>query len=207
MVRDDPGAARLALVGGVVHLDEPAAVFDAMLTDWERQQRSRGLVEATVVPRIALVRRFQDFAETYPWEWTPADVEDFTVSLMGGAHRLAPSTIRSYHLTLRMRGGIPKRRTVLAVPEFDWIIDGMRQWVEEGRWLADPKNHPALWVTERRSRVDIKRIDRRFRWAVAEQVGHRWGSTTAIYTSVSNGFKNRTLKAALARVYADGEPK
>ena len=42
------------------------------------------------------------------------------------------------------RGGIPKRRTVLAVPEFDWVIDGLRQWVEEARWLADPKNHPAL---------------------------------------------------------------
>jgi integrase len=274
MVRDDPGAARLALVGGVVHLDEPAAVFDAMLTGWERQQRSRGLVDTTVDPRVTFIRRFQAFSESYPWEWSPADVEDFTVSLMSGAQRRSPATIRGYHLTLRMfcdyvtsahygwvrecaerfdkvpsqicfdyntvahlqdyedrperrpfsydeletlldflddrvdraarsgrkgglsalrdaqmvktnyafglrrrelcmldvvdlrpnphmpqwgtygsvhvrfgkpsRGGIPKRRTVLAVPEFDWVIDGLRQWVEEARWLADPKNHPAL---------------------------------------------------------------
>jgi len=36
---------------------------------------------------------------------------------------------------------------------------------------------------------------------VTDQVGHRWGSTTAIYTSVSDDFKNKTLRAALARVY------
>lgn len=369
MVREDPGAASLALVRGIVHLDEPAAVFEAMLTGWERQQRSRGLVETTVEPRLSFVRRFQGFAEGYPWEWTPADVEDFTVSLMSGAQRRSPSTIRNYHLTLRMfcdyvtsthygwvrecaerfdkvpsqicfdyntvahlqdyegrperrpfsydeietlfdflddrvdraarsgrkgglaalrdaqmvkttyafglrrrelcmldvvdlrpnphmpqwgtygsvhvrfakasRGGIPKRRTVLAVPEFDWVIDGLRQWVEEARWLADPKNHPALWVTERRSRVDVKQMDRRFRWIVdgagldpaltlhclrhsyvthlvefgyperflTEMVGHRAGSTTAIYTSVSNDFKNKTLKAALSRVYGERRPK
>lgn len=55
MVREDPGAASLALVRGIVHLDEPAAVFEAMLTGWERQQRSRGLVETSVEPRLAFV--------------------------------------------------------------------------------------------------------------------------------------------------------
>ena len=34
------------------------------------------------------------------------------------------------------------------------------------------------------------------------QVGHAFASTTAIYTSVSNDFKNKTLQAALKRVYA-----
>ena len=37
---------------------------------------------------------------------------------------------------------------------------------------------------------------------VQEQVGHAFASTTAIYTSVSNDFKNKTLQAALKRVYA-----
>ena len=37
---------------------------------------------------------------------------------------------------------------------------------------------------------------------IQEQVGHAFASTTAIYTSVSNDFKNKTLKAALKRVYA-----
>jgi site-specific recombinase XerD len=42
---------------------------------------------------------------------------------------------------------------------------------------------------------------------VQEQVGHAFASTTAIYTSVGNDFKNQTLRAALARVYGkrDGE--
>lgn len=34
-----------------------------------------------------------------------------------------------------------------------------------------------------------------------EQVGHSYASTTAICTNVSNDFKTKTLKAALARVY------
>ena len=37
---------------------------------------------------------------------------------------------------------------------------------------------------------------------IQEQVGHAYASTTAIYTSVSNDFKNKTLQAALKRVYA-----
>lgn len=365
MVREDPGSAGLSLVTGVAHLNEPAAVFEAMLTGWMRQQLSRGLLEVTVGPRLKLVRRFQGFAESYPWEWTPADLDDFTVSLMSGERRLSPATIRGYHLVLRgfcdyltsahygwvqtcaerfemvpaqicfdfntvahlqdyegrpgrrpfsydeietlfeflddrvdraarsgrkgglsalrdaqmvkttyayglrrrelvmldvadlhpnphmpqwgtygsvhvrfgkaSRGGVPKRRTVLGVPEFDWVVPGMRQWVEQARQLADPKNHPALWVTERRSRVSVKQMDKRFRWIVAtagldteltlhclrhsyvthliefgyperfvqEQVGHAYASTTSIYTSVSNDFKNRTLKQALARVYPE----
>lgn len=36
---------------------------------------------------------------------------------------------------------------------------------------------------------------------VTEQVGHSYASTTAIYTSVSNDFKTKTLQAALQRVY------
>ena len=97
-----PGSAGLVLVAGVAHLDEAAAVFEAMLTGWGRQQRSRLLGETTIADRMRLVRRFTEFAESYPWAWGPGDVEDFTVSLTSGSGRLAPSTIRGYHLALRM---------------------------------------------------------------------------------------------------------
>lgn len=79
-----PGSARLELVAGVVHLDEQAAVFAAMLSGWERQQRSRLLAEATVEPWIALLRRFAEFTGSLPWDWDAGDVEDFTLSLMSG---------------------------------------------------------------------------------------------------------------------------
>lgn len=50
-----PGAAHLVLAPGVVHLDEPAAVFEAMLAGWARQQRSRLLSEATIAARLTLI--------------------------------------------------------------------------------------------------------------------------------------------------------
>lgn len=364
-----PGSSHLVLASGVVHLDEQAAVFEAMLVGWERQQKSRLLSEATIEPRIALLRRFTEFAGSFPWEWNAGDVEDFTVSLMSGGARLAPSTIRGYHLTLRMfcdylldgrygwtaecehrfgaipsqvchdfntvahlseyegrpgrrpftydelqhlfdfldtrvervqrsgrkgawaalrdaqmiktcyayglrrrelcnldvadlrpnphmrqwgrygavhvrygkgvRGGTPRRRTVLTVPEFDWAVDGLRQWVEQARPLLEPGTRDALWLTERGQRISVKTMDHRFAWLreqagldadlslhclrhsyvthliefgyperfVTEQVGHSYASTTAIYTSVSNDFKTKTLKAALARVYESTEER
>ncbi|WP_104136024.1 tyrosine-type recombinase/integrase [Cryobacterium sp. Y62] len=363
MAGEFPGSARMLLVPGVVHLNETAAVFEAMVTGWSRQQRSRQLGEGTVRTRERLIRRFQEFCDSYPWQWTPVDVEDFTVSLTSGSERLALSTIRGYHLTLRMfcdyitdsryewpaqchdrfgqvpsqvcnewntvahlneyegqpqrrpltyrelellfdwlddrvdrlarsgrkgalaalrdavmlkttyafglrrnelarldvadlrpnphmrkwgtygsvhvrygkasAGSLPRRRTVLAVPEFDWAVDGLRQWVEQALPLYEAGGHPALWLTERSTRVKVRQIDDLFSVArteigldehlslhclrhsyvthlvehgyperfVTEQVGHAFASTTAIYTSVSDDFKNKTLQAALARVY------
>lgn len=112
-----PGSARLVLASGVVHLDEQAAVFEAMLSGWDGQQRSRLLSEATIAPRVVLLRRFTEFAGSFPWQWNAGDVEDFTVSLMSGGSRLAPSTIRGYHLTLRMF--------------FDYLLDVRYGWVSE----------------------------------------------------------------------------
>jgi integrase/recombinase XerC len=42
---------------------------------------------------------------------------------------------------------------------------------------------------------------------VQQQVGHRWGSTTALYTGVSSDYKNRMLRNALDQIYrsVDGE--
>ena len=364
-MRDVPGSSRLVLVDGVAHLDEERAVFEAMLTGWSRQQRSRMLGDTTVRTRERLVRRFAEFAECYPWAWAPSDVEDFTVSLTSGGERLALSTIRGYHLSLRMfcdylsdsryewakqcrdrfdqvpvqvchewntvahlneyegrpqrrpltydevqqlfdhlddrvdrimvlgrkgavgalrdavmlktayayglrrnelarldladlrpnphapelgaygsvhvrfgkgiAGSLPRRRTVLSVPEFDWVTEGLRQWVEQVRPLFQAADHPALWVTERLTRVSVRHVDDRFARArealeldpsltlhclrhsyvthlvefgyperfVTEQVGHTAASTTAIYTSVSNDFKNQALRQAMARLYPD----
>ncbi|MHB1534823.1 MAG: tyrosine-type recombinase/integrase, partial [Acidimicrobiales bacterium] len=67
-----------------------------------------------------------------------------------------------------IKGGVPRRRTVLAVPEFDWVVAGLRQWVEEGRPILDPGDHQGLWVTERLTTVALKHFDKRFAWLRAE---------------------------------------
>jgi len=357
---DLAGAAHLVLADGVAFLDPQTAVFEAMLEGWDRQQRSRFLRESTVKPRLDLVRRFATFTGLYPWQWTPAELEAFTSSLVSGASSLAHSTVRSYQITLRMfcdfvtdprygwavqcqqrfgqapaqiahewntvahlaeyegrpgrraltydevqllfdaaddlveqirtrgrkgslaalrdavmlkttyayglrrretvmldepdwrrnprmpqyrrfgsvhvrygkasRGGPPKRRTVLTVPEMDWIVDLLDDWFAHGRAAFNPGAHPGVFVTERRSRVSVRHLDEAFtRTAghaglaeeldlhclrhsyvthllefgypplfVQQQVGHAHQATTALYTSVSDEFRNRLMDQALA---------
>jgi site-specific recombinase XerD len=125
-------------------------------------------------------------------------------------------------------GSPPKRRTVLSV--HDWAVDALRQYVEEIRDGFEPGVHPALWVTERRSRMSVRQVNARFasyrdaaglpgeldlhslrhsyvthlieqgfpERFVTDQVGHAYAATTAIYTGVSDDYKNRVLSKALA---------
>jgi len=92
--------------------------------------------------------------------------------------------------------------------------------------------HPALWVTERGTRLQPREITGRFEQyraaltlppeltthslrhsfvthqiedgtdpkLVQELVGHRWASSTAIYTAVSGDFMNTMMRKALDRV-------
>ncbi len=288
------------MVQGVVHLDEAAALFEAMLRGWSAQQQSRMLSSGTVNGRVRMVRRFVEFTGSYPWQWGPSDVEDYTMFLTSRPGRLAPSTVRGHHLTLRLfcdyltdtsygwgrqcqdrfgvvpmqvchewntvahlndyeglparrpltydevqtlfdflderveliagsgrkgamaalrdaqmiktayafglrrnelcrlevvdlrpnphvptwgtygavhvrygkaiRGGVPRRRLVLTVPEFDWVIPGLAQWVDLARPILNPGNHPGLWLTERGARVSVKNMDKRFAM-LREQAG------------------------------------
>lgn len=112
-----PGSAQLTLVGGVVHLNEPEAVWQAMRDGWSRQQRSRGVGATTVEANNRMVGRFCDFVGSYPWQWSAVDVEDFTVQLMTGSSRLAPGSIRRYHGTIRAFCGM------LADPRYGWALE------------------------------------------------------------------------------------
>lgn len=95
------GSARLELVSGIVQLRPEDAMFDAMLRGWRAQQKSRGLKDETIDPRERLVRRFLEFANEYPWQWTPAHMDEWSATL-SGEKRLAPSTIRSYQGEVRL---------------------------------------------------------------------------------------------------------
>jgi integrase/recombinase XerC len=137
------------------------------------------------------------------------------------------------------RGGAPKRRTVLLVPEMDWVVPVLEHWLGEVRPALGPGKHSALWVTERRGRVSTRSVNEAFATArdaaglepaldlhslrhsyvthliefgypvkfVQDQVGHRFASTTAIYTGVSNEYRNllleRAMKQRLGPVWGD----
>lgn len=96
------GAAHLVLTEGVVPLHPAEAVFEAMLTGWRRQQLSRQLAATTITSRLGLVRRFAQFTGTFPWDWTPGDVEEWATDLRSPPSALAHSTIRSYLAQIAM---------------------------------------------------------------------------------------------------------
>ncbi len=60
------------------------------------------------------------------------------------------------------KGSPPKRRTVLTVPEMEWIVDILDEWINELRPRLSPGRHPALWVTERIGRVSPRSINEAF---------------------------------------------
>jgi hypothetical protein len=60
---------------------EPA-LFEAMLEGSRRQRGARRLTGPQIEGRIRLVRRF---TRAWPWQWTPAQVEDWITS-GGWAH-------------------------------------------------------------------------------------------------------------------------
>jgi len=59
-------------------------------------------------------------------------------------------------------GSAPKRRTVLLVPEMDWVVDTMEEWLAELRPRFGPGRHPALWVNERAGRTSVRSINEAF---------------------------------------------
>lgn len=57
---DLPVAARVALAGGVVHLDPESAACSVLKEG------------GTIQPRLDLVRPLARFTNQYPWQWDPA---------------------------------------------------------------------------------------------------------------------------------------
>ena len=72
-----PGAARLHLADGVALLRPEEQVFRAMLAGFANQQLARNLARTTVEGRENTVRAFAAYVSTYPWQWTPAMVDEW----------------------------------------------------------------------------------------------------------------------------------
>lgn len=60
------------------------------------------------------------------------------------------------------KGSAPKRRTVLTVPEMDWVVETLSDWVSHVRPQFSPGAHPALWVSERAGRLSVRSINEAF---------------------------------------------
>lgn len=178
------------------------------------------------------------FKVTYAWglrrrEATMLDVGDFS------ANAAAPELDRFGMLAVRygkaMRGSEPRRRNVATV--MPWAVEAVAEYLAEVRPAYRPEL-PALWLTERGTRISVRHMNDRFATYrdalglpgelsphclrhsyvshlvedgvdplfVQQQVGHSHAATTAIYTSVSNDYRNRVLRSALDRAFvADGE--
>lgn len=61
------------------------------------------------------------------------------------------------------RGGPPKRRTVLTLPEFDWVVESIDRWLSVGRsQISTAERSRSLWPTERGLAVSPTYISQRF---------------------------------------------
>ncbi|MGP3684613.1 hypothetical protein ACTVZO_07855 [Streptomyces sp. IBSNAI002] len=95
-------SARLVLLQGVSLLRPEDVVFEAMMEGWARQQRGgRRLQAKTIGDRRRVVERFAEFANTFPWQWTAGDLDEWMTHLIGVLHG-AESTIRGYQGAIRM---------------------------------------------------------------------------------------------------------
>lgn len=62
------------------------------------------------------------------------------------------------------KGSGPRRRTVLTVPEFEWVVDLLRFWLSpEGRGrFATADRSQSLWPSERSASAAVRNFDRSF---------------------------------------------
>jgi hypothetical protein len=99
MPQVNQSVGRLHVVG-----DEPLGspeveVFESMLDGWRAQRLSRNLAFSTVESGARVIRRFSDDVGSYPWHWSPGDLEAWMSNLRTRGV-LARSTVRNYGLTI-----------------------------------------------------------------------------------------------------------
>ena len=68
-------------------------VFEAMAEGWKAEMLARGLGVSTIKDRLGLIARFQNFTNDYPWNWGPADFNEFSAERRSGPKPLALGTL------------------------------------------------------------------------------------------------------------------
>lgn len=94
------GSGRVELLGSVKLLHPEQQTFEEMLEGWRNQQLSRNLQFGTIDQRIRYVRGLVDHVNEFPWNWTPAHVEEYFGDLRS-IRRLSHSTGRGHQSALR----------------------------------------------------------------------------------------------------------
>jgi integrase len=139
--------------------DEVQALFDAADAR-PRAIRGQGRKGALTALRDAAVIKTIYAFGTRRTESSCVDLPDLR------RNRNAPQFGQFGSMTVRFgkasRGGPAKRLTVLTVPEMDWIVGVLGEWVHEVRPRLEPGRHPALWVTERAGRLSPRSINEAF---------------------------------------------
>lgn len=111
MTVDEVG--RVRLVGSVPLLHPEQQTVEEMLDGWRNQQLSRNLQFGTIDQRIRYVRRFIEHANEFPWNWTPAMVEEYFADLRS-VRRLSLATVRGQQSALR------HFTSYVANPDYGW---------------------------------------------------------------------------------------
>jgi len=86
---------------GVSLLRAEDAVFAAMVDGWRAQMLARGLTTQSIKSATALVSRFQEFTNDYPWRWRAHDVDEFLATLRSREKPVTLTTLRSYSSAVR----------------------------------------------------------------------------------------------------------
>ena len=107
---EQPGVTALAVVAGARPVGVESALFEQMLVGWRRQQLSRRLGESLIEGRERTVRRFQLFAQGWPWSWRAEDLERW-VAESSWAH----STVRGY------QGAVAAFCGYVTDPRYGWV--------------------------------------------------------------------------------------
>lgn len=140
--------------------DEVQALFDAAdgRAGQIRSRRRKGAVPAI---RDAALLKFVYAYGVRRSEAVMADIVDLRRNAkLPEFGRFGAFTVRHGKAS---PGGPPKRRTVLTVPEMGWIAETLSHYMDEVRpALVGPRTGPALWLTERGTRLSRRAANEAF---------------------------------------------
>jgi len=127
--------------------------------------RVEAIVRAGKKGALAALRDTQLFKTAYAYglrraEVVGLDVADFRPN--PAAPRFGTYGAVEVRWGKASRGSGPRRRTVLTLPELDWVVEGLQQWIGLGRDRMTDSPGAALWPTERSTRVSLRYLDARF---------------------------------------------